>query len=145
MFNIIISCVYILFLVLVNLYAIQKERELLNCKGFTIERQCDEKNSSYFKNALPSNTDTKTMLEEKLINLVSINDNNAYWRKCFILATVISIFAKLFCNISVNGFIALHIVTVGILYFYHNFIDFHINKIAINIAKEIVTRLRKLD
>jgi len=137
--------IYVLVLILINIYAIQKERESLNCQGFTIKKQCDELNSSYLKDALPKDTDTKTILENKLFKLISITDNTAYWRRCFILATIICIVTKLFCNLPMNSFVALHLVITGILYFYHNFMNFHVYKLAMNVGSDIIRRLRKLD
>jgi len=124
-------------------YSILKEREEMGCRSFSIKKHCLEKNSLYFKDTYPLITDNKNILYNKLISLLSIHEKAGIWRKCLIIATIIIFFIKLYMkDISDQNIIVLHILIICILYFYHNFMNFHYYRIAKNISFDIIDKLK---
>ena len=129
--------------ILALVYAILKERIELGCpKGFKLEKHCDDLKSIYMFDALPKKSDSKRVLTKKLISLLSMHEKAAVWRKCFIIGTVITVLTKgLSPDIDDKILIALHLSTVAILYFYHNFMNFHVYRQARNVGLDIIKRL----
>ena len=135
-FNVIFYKIYFGIIIIVFIYALLKERNEFGCSTyFSIKKHCDDKNSIYLKNTYPTYNDNNEILIKKLRKILSIHTKYAVWRKCFIMATVIMIFTKgLNPNIKSHTLIGLHIVCMSIIYFYHNFINFHIHNPANNIG-----------
>lgn len=134
--------IYFGIIMLIFIYSIFKEREEYGCSEFSIKKQCDELKSIYFTNTYPLTTDNKKTLIKKLKSLLSIHQKYAVWRKCFIIATVIIFMTKCInIEIKYEFLISLHLIILGILYFYHNYLNFHIYRIAYNIGSKILEML----
>ncbi len=128
--------------IFILIYSILKEREEYGCSGFSIKKQCDELKSIYFNNTYPLPTDNKKTLIIKLKKLLSFHSNCAVWRKCFIIATVIIFIIRCInTEIKYESLISLHLTIIGILYFYHNYLDFHIYRVADDIGSKILEML----
>lgn len=136
---------YLVITIIIFIYCILKEREELGCTKITIKKQCDELNSVYFKDSIPKSTDTRTMLEYKLLRLLSLYEFSSAWRKCYIISTILCIFIKLLTNVSNVNLISLHLITTAILYFYHNFMIYRVFKYAKQIGTSIIIKLRHFD
>jgi hypothetical protein len=133
---------YTYIVIFIFIYSILKEREEYGCSQFSIEKQCDELKSIYFKNTYPLKTDNKEILINKLKNLLSMHSRYAVWRKCFIIATVIIFLFKCIYVESIDEtLISLHLIIIAIFYFYHNYINFHIHRISDMIGSKILEML----
>ena len=139
--------VWIVLLCIVLLYAILKEREELGCHRISIARQCDDENSVYVKGTKMDVNDTYDDLHKKLISIVSYHEKAGVWRRCFILATLITFSSFLIyifsCKYNISWF-AIHIITFCILYFFFNFINFHHFRYLKNNGMEIIERMKNL-
>ncbi len=134
--------IYFGIIMLIFIYSILKEREEFGCSKFSIKKQCDESKSIYFNNTYPLTTDNKKILIKKLKSLLSMHLKYAVWRKCFIITTVIIFITKCIdIEIKYEFLIGLHLIILGILYFYHNYLNFHIYRIASNIGSKILKML----
>ena len=135
---------YLACSILALVYAILKERNELGCPvGFKVEKHCDDLKSIYMLNTLPKDNDSNRVLTKKLISLLSMHEKAAVWRKCFIISTGITILIKgLSPNIDDKILISLHLSIIAILYFYHNFMNFHVYRQARNVGIEIIKRLK---
>lgn len=137
--------IYLVIIIIVFIYCILQEREELGCTKVTIKKQCDELNSVYYKDSIPKPTDTRTILEYKLLRLLSLYKFSNVWKKCFIISTILCIFIKLLTNVSNINIISLHLITIAILYFYHNFMIYHVFRYARQIGTGIIIKLRDID
>ena len=146
-FNNIFNKIYFSSIIVIFIYAIFKEREEFGCsKLFTIKKQCNELNSIYLQGTYPYPLDTKHILIKKLKSILSIHLKYAVWRKCFIIGCLIILFTKgLNPDIKPHLLIGLHIITISILYFYHNFMNFHLYRLADNIGTLILNNLDNLN
>jgi hypothetical protein len=133
---------YIVCIILINIYCLLKEREILGCTRISIKRQCNELNSVFFKGTLPDKNDSRQMLESKLYKILSMHDSSAVWRRGFIISTVFAIFIRLFTEITSVNLIAIHIIMVAILYFYHHFMKFHVYDLGKKIGAQLILQLR---
>lgn len=136
---------YLVITVIILIYCILKEREEFGCTKVTIKKQCDETKSVYFKNSIPNPTDTKTVLEYKLLKLLSLYEFSGVWKKCYIISTIICVFIKLITNVSNINLISLHLIVSAIIYFYHNFMIYHVFRHAKQIGTGIIIKLRDID
>ena len=136
---------YMLSIPLVIFYAISKEREEFGCKKISIEKQCNELESVYLKGTKFETADTKKILYTKLKKLISLNDNVTFWKKSYIMSTIICIVIQNFISdIKDHVLITLHITIFAILYFYLNFMFFHIDLQAKKIGFELVDKLSSM-
>jgi hypothetical protein len=141
----IIFRLYILSIPLVLFYVISKEREEFGCNGLTIKKQCNETESVYLKGTKFNPTDTKKILYKKLKKLISFNDNVTFWRKSYIMSTIICIVIQNFIpDTKDHNLITLHITIFAILYFYLNFMFYHIHMPANIIGFELVDKLSNM-
>lgn len=139
-FNILFNRIYFTIILLIFIYSLLKERQEFGCSGwFKIKKHCNDMNSIYFKGTEPSNTDSKEILSKKLKSILRIHNKHAIWRKCFIISTVIIFFVKgLNQDIKPQSLIGVHLITLSIIYFYHNFMNFHVNRIADKVGSQII-------
>lgn len=116
--------------VIIILYAIMKEREELGCYRVSVDRQCIDENSVYVKNTKAEPNDNCKDLDERMRSILSYQEKGAVWRRCIILATIIIIYIYIVYNannqiISINHYMILLLVIFAIIYFYHNYINYH--------------------
>lgn len=142
-FNNIFNKVYFSIIIIIFIYALFKERNEFGCSSnFSVKKHCNDLDSVYLKGTQPSNSDTKEVLIKKLKSILSIHLKYAVWRKCFIIATVIIFFTKgLTPDIKPQTLIGLHLITLSIIYFYHNFMNFHVYRLADKVGTSILNLL----
>jgi hypothetical protein len=145
LFNDIFNKIYFGIIIIIFIYSLFKERKEFGCSSyFSISRHCNDLNSIYLKGTFPLKNDNTDTLIKKLKSILSIHLKYAIWRKCFIIATIITFFAKgLTPDIKPQTLISLHIVSMAIIYFYHNFMNFHVYRLADNIGTLILLELKK--
>jgi hypothetical protein len=140
--NLIFVQLYLVIILGIFVYCILKEREEFGCSGITVKKQCNELKSIFFKSTTPLNTDTKKQLINKLKEILRLHEKNAVWRRCFILATIIIFVFKITnSEIKFESIITLHLIIIGIIYFYHNFMNFHVYRIANTIGNQIIDKI----
>lgn len=144
-FNILFNRTYFTVIFIIFIYSLLKERHEFGCSSwFKIKKHCNDVDSIYFKGTQPLKSDSKEILSKKIKSILSIHKKHAIWRKCFIISTIIIFFAKgLNQDIKAQSLIGIHLVTMSIIYFYHNFMNFHVNRVADNLGSEIVDMLVK--
>lgn len=118
-----------LFLIIIY-YAIMKEREELACYRFSIGRQCIDEESVYLKNTKAETTDTCEDLYIRMISILSYQDKGGVWRRSFIISTILIFFMHIVYSINnkfdnINQYIVTLLVFFAIIYFYHNYLNFH--------------------
>ena len=116
--------------VLIIYYAVMKEREELGCYRFSIGRQCKDEESVFVKNTKTEPGDTCKDLYERMGSILSYHEKAGVWRRCFIIATIITFFVYIVYNInhklnSVNQYVVLLLLIFTLIYFYHNYINYH--------------------
>ena len=143
-FNIIFNGIYFTIVLLIFIYSLLKERQEFGCSGsFKIKKHCNDMDSIYFKGTSPVKTDTKEILSQKMESVLSIYEKHAVWRKCFIMSTIIMFFVKgLNQDIKPQSLIGIHLIALFIIYFYHNFMNFHVNKTAKTVGLKILNQLK---
>jgi len=144
-FTNIFNKVYFGLITIIFIYSLFKERNEFGCSSyFSIKKHCSDLDSVYFKGTYPTKTDTKQNLINKLKSILSIHLKYAVWRKCFIIATFIIILTKaLRPEIESQTLIGLHIVSISIIYFYHNFMNYHVYRIADNIGTLLLNKIQQ--
>ena len=142
-FNILFNGIYFTVIFIIFIYSLLKERQEFGCSGwFKVKKHCNDMDSIYFKGTKPQKTDSKEILSKKLKSILRIHNKHAIWRKCFIISTVIVIFVKgLNQDIKPQSLIGVHLIALSITYFYHNFMNFHVNRIADKVGSQIVDML----
>ena len=118
-----------IFVVILS-YAIMKEREELGCYRFSIGRQCIDEESVYLKNTKAHPEDSCKDLNEKMISVLSYQEKGGVWKRCLIIATIIISVIYLVYNINsslntLTQYSVLLLVIFTLIYFYHNYINFH--------------------
>jgi hypothetical protein len=112
-------------------YAVLKERQELGCYRFSIHRQCIDENSVYMKNTKGFETDSGKVLYEKMESILSYHEKAGVWKRCLILATTITLFIYIVSNINkkitnnIYQYVVFLLVIFAIIYFYHNFLNYH--------------------
>jgi hypothetical protein len=122
----------IIFIALV-IYAVLKERQELGCYRLSIDRQCIDENSIYLKNTKGYKTDSCQILYEKMESILSYHEKGGIWKRCLILATIITSFIYIVSNSNINKkinnniyqYVIFLLVIFAIIYFYHNFLNYH--------------------
>lgn len=121
--------VYFLF-ILIIFYVLMKEREDAGCNGIAIAHHCYDEESVYIRNTRGNSNDNCNDLSKKLISILSYHDKVGLWRRCFIIATIITFFIYIFYNVKNKyNYIVVVLVIFAFLYFYHIFVYFHHFKI----------------
>ena len=126
-----ISSYFIGFVFLITIYyAIMKEREELGCYRISIGRQCIDENSVYVKNTKAELKDTCEDLYKRMESILNYHEKAGVWRRCFIIAIIISFFIHIVYNINntlntINQYAVLLLVIFTLIYFYHNYINYH--------------------
>ena len=115
---------------IILVYAVLKEREELGCYRISIGRQCIDEESVYVKNTKAEQGDSCKDLHERMGSILSYHEKAGVWKRCIIIATIITFFVYIVYNINknfnnINQYIVLLLVTFSLIYFYHNYINFH--------------------
>jgi hypothetical protein len=115
--------------IIIFIYAVLKEREELGCYRLSIGRQCIDEESVYVKNTKAEQGDTCKDLYERMGSILSYHEKAGVWRRCIIMAIIITFFVYIVYNINknfnINQYIVLLLVSFSLIYFYHNFINYH--------------------
>ena len=115
--------------VVIIFYAVMKEREELGCYRVSIGRQCIDEESVYVKNTKAEQGDTYEDLCERMESILSYHEKAGVWRRCMIMAIIITFFVYIVCSINskfnFNQWIVLILVIFALIYFYHNYINYH--------------------
>ena len=110
-------------------YAVLKEREELGCYRVSIGRQCIDEDSVYVKNTKAEQGDTCKELYERMESILSYQEKAGVWKRCIIMAAIMTFFVYVVYNINhkfnINQYIILLLVSFSLIYFYHNYINYH--------------------
>jgi hypothetical protein len=145
--------IIILVLFTILYYTIAKERQELGCSKISIERQCNDENSVYLKDTKLSSTDTCRDMKQKLISILSYHEKGAVWRRCLIISFITVGYIYIVYNIDNSlktpyHYIVLLLVIFCIMYFYHNYINYHhfrnLKKNGVEILEEISRKCYKI-
>jgi hypothetical protein len=142
------KCFIILISVITIFYAIAKERQELGCYRTSIDRQCIDENSVYVKNTRTEENDTCEDMIERLNSIVSYHEKGGIWKRCIIIALIINIFIFVVSNIckkDKNIFyynLTLIVIVWCIIYFYHNYINYHHFRLLKRNGIEIIDKIK---
>jgi hypothetical protein len=140
--------IIILILIISFYYIIYKEREISGCSDFTIAKHCDDSKSIYLLNTKMNNNDDSATLLYRLTNILSHSEKAAVWRKCLLLSAICTLFVFITYKINnkldnIYHYLLLLLLFTSILYFYHNYLDFHFFRNLKNNGVEIIDALKK--
>ena len=141
-----IDIVVTILLCLVIFYAIVKERQELGCYRVSVDRQCDDDESVYLKNTKMSPGDTHAEKIERLRSIVSYHEKGGVWKRCVLMAMISVLAVYVIYRVQpvfkFHSYILLLLVNFTILYFYHNYINYHHFRRLKNNANEILDTLK---
>ena len=144
---IVIDIVVTILLGITVLYAILKEREELGCYRVSIGQQCDDDGSVYLKNTKMSSTDTRNDKIERLKSIVSYHEKGAVWRRCVLLSIISVLIVYIMYRVQpvfqYHSYLLLVLLNFTILYFYHNYINYHHFRRLKNNGVEILETLKQ--
>ena len=127
---------------IVVFYAITKEREELGCYRMSIGRQCDDEDSVYVKNTKMEVEDTCRDKKDRLKSIVSYHEKGGVWKRCVIISLVtvftVYIIYRLQSNFQLYSYLSLFLINFTIIYFYHNYINYHHFRLLKKNAVEII-------
>jgi len=130
--------------IFIIIYAVLKERQELGCTRISIEKQCNENNSVFAKDTKYKNNDTIQIIFNKLYNILDYHEKSGVWKRCVILSIIICFLIytiDLQHKINIDEFKIMFIIICAILYFYHNFINYHHFRILQKNGKELLMNL----
>jgi hypothetical protein len=116
---------------IIIVYAVLKEREELGCYRLSISRQCIDEDSVYVKNTKALSDDKCTDLYEKMESILSYHEKGGVWKRCLIISTIITLYIYIVYNVNnniknnINQYAVFLLVIFAIIYFYHNYINYH--------------------
>ena len=130
---IIVSSSYLIVFIfaIIIFYAIMKEREELGCYRLSIGHQCIDEDSVYVKNTKASKEDTCKDLYEKIESILSYHEKGGVWKRCLIISSIITFYIYIVYNVNnninnnINQYAIFLLVIFAIIYFYHNYINYH--------------------
>jgi len=107
-----------------------KEREELGCYRLSIGRQCIDEDSVYVKNTKGSNEDTCNNLYEKIESILSYHEKGGVWKRCLIISSIITLYIYIVYSVNkninnINQCAIFLLVIFALIYFYHNYINYH--------------------
>lgn len=126
----------VLVIILISIHALLKERhDERGCiGGYSFGENCNDQNSSFLKGTKYSTEDNCKDIKDKMKHLFRFGERGAVWRR----SLLVSIFLVLMVFISSHEcsreyikqnkkhqYILLLFLFTGVLYFYHNYLDFH--------------------
>ena len=144
----IINIFIIILLIGIIYYAIQKEREELGCYRISIGRQCIDEESVYVKNTKMNLNDNFDDLINRLISILSYHEKAGVWKRCLIISCIIVLFIYIIYNINkkldtIFHYIVLLLLIFTLIYFYHNYINYHHFRRLKNNGNEIMNEIKK--
>ncbi len=142
------NAITIIITFLVLYYIICKEREIAGCGNFTIKKHCDDSKSVYLIDTKMQPNDSNEKLFERLKSALSYHEKAAVWRKCILISFTCVIFVHIVYKInerfdSVYHYLVIFLCFTSILYFYHNYINFHYLRNLKNNGEEIINFIAK--
>lgn len=135
---------WVIILTIFTIYAIVKEREQLGCYRISIATQCDDQNSIYLKGTKMEKNDTNDVLYNRMISIISYHEKGVVWRRCVILATILTLFAFLILSLTkteggrIASWIMLYIMFFMVIYLHCSYINYHHHRHLKNNGKEIL-------
>lgn len=156
--QIIIATIFIF----VGLYAIMKEREELGCYSSTTSSSsppnatssmlpsCDDNQSVYVVNTKMKEGDDCDTLLNRLKSIVSYHEKGGVWKRCFIIALIAIVFVYMVVHSQSSApdanrftYAIIFLLFFTLIYFYHNYINYHhFRKLKEN-ANEIISSIRE--
>jgi hypothetical protein len=118
---------WVITIIILLIYAVLKEREELGCYRFSIARQCNDDESVYIKNTKMNKNDTKDILYDRMISILSYHEKAGIWKRCLIIGTILFLITFIMIDSKCNKreWIALHLSFIMIIYFFFNYINYH--------------------
>ena len=144
MLDIYIICV-VIFIILY--YAIMKERKELGCYRISIDQQCNDEESVYVKNTKMETKDNCNDLMDRLKSIVSYHEKGGVWRRSIIISFLCIICIYIVYNINkklntIYHYLILLLLIFTLIYFYHNYINYHHFRRLKNNALEILNEIK---
>lgn len=142
---------WIIIIIIILIYAVLKEREELGCYRFSIARQCNDEESVYIKNTKMNKNDTKEILYERIISILSYHEKAGIWKRCVIIGTILFLISFIMIDSKGNKreWIALHLSFIMIIYFFFNYINYHhfrrLKQNGIEILEELKNRCETMN
>lgn len=123
-------------------YSIIKEREEMGCYRVSVGRQCIDEDSVYVKNTKMESKDTCREKMDRLKSITSYHEKGGVWKRC-VLLSVISVIAiymvyRLQSNFTLYSYLFMFLINFTIIYFYHNYINYHHFRLLKRNAAEII-------
>ena len=129
-------------------YAIAKEREELGCNRISVGRQCVDEESVYLKGTKMSPGDTYQDKLDRLQSIVSYHEKGGVWKRCLVMALVAVLAVHVVYTLQpvfkLQSYTVLILVHFFILYFYHNYVNYHHFRRLKHNASEILDSMRKV-
>ena len=117
-------------------YAILKEMKESGCYCYlSTGLRCIDENSVYVKNTKASKEDDSNELYKKLESILSYHEKGTIWRRCMIIASIITLFIYIIYNTNktinnnINQYAIFIFIIFAIIHCYHTYIFFHNFKI----------------
>lgn len=120
----------ILLLTVIILLIFYKERDEYGCTGVL---QCfaseTDENNKYVKASKYNNKDTIKDIERKLLYITNIHQKIVVWRKSILISVILIFIVSLIDHrkhLDIDQYIIMLIVFSSIMYFFQNFINYHL-------------------
>ena len=140
---------YILIFVIcfILYYAILKEREESGCYRVSINRQCDDDESVYVKNTKMEKNDNCQDLLNRLGSIMSYHEKGGIWKRCIIIASICVGVIHIIYNMNskfdtIYHYAILLLLIFTLIYFYHNYINYHHFRRLKNNGIEILNQIK---
>jgi hypothetical protein len=129
-------------------YIIQKEREVAGCGNFTIEKHCDDSKSVYLIDTKMQPNDSYEKLLERLKSALSYHEKATVWRKCILISFACVVIVHIVYKMNERfddtyNYLVLLLCFSGVLYFYHNYLNYHYFRALKNNGEEIIDFITK--
>jgi hypothetical protein len=141
--------VYIISIILamVFFYSIAKERQELGCYRVSIDRQCIDDESVYVKNTKMSSNDSCEDLVSRMTSIISYHEKGGVWKRCLIIAAIIVAVVYVVYNMNskfdnIYHYLVILLLIFALLYFYHNYINYHHFRILKHNGVEILENIK---
>ena len=141
-----------IFIIVIISYSLFKERSEMGCLTYFIfdtKKQCNEQNSVYVNGTQKTEEDNCDMLYTKLSSILNFHEKGAVWRRSILLASVLVFIVYMYfaCvkkyNITIYDNFFIGILLLAIIYFYHNFMNYHFFRLLKNNGEEIISVLKE--
>jgi hypothetical protein len=141
-----INIIIITIISVIFYYVVYKEREISGCDNFTFAKHCDDSKSIYLVNTKMEENDSFDKLLDRLKSILSYHEKAGVWRRCIILSLICVIFVYITYKMNnkfdnIYYYLVLLIFFFNVLYFYHNYLNFHYFRNLKNNGDEIITKI----